>query len=171
VPAEPLPLHVATIGLTRGSSGVLMVESKYPDAEPFWALPGGLVEAGESFPEALVREVREETGLQVEGSCPILATMHILTRPGSPDLVVFVCEIRSWSGELAPNDPDGVTLQAAFVPTDIAIDRLEALPWRNGEPIIRLLRGSPPGGVWVYSRDGAQPWEGISHLVHAPENP
>ena len=31
-----------------------------------WAVPGGYMEAGENFSEACVREVYEETGLQVE---------------------------------------------------------------------------------------------------------
>ena len=36
------------------------------DDNGLWGLPGGAVEPGESLHEALVREVREETGLAVE---------------------------------------------------------------------------------------------------------
>lgn len=31
-----------------------------------WSIPGGLIEVGETLREAVVREVREETGLEVE---------------------------------------------------------------------------------------------------------
>jgi ADP-ribose pyrophosphatase YjhB (NUDIX family) len=46
-----------------GADGVLLQRR---DDNRLWGLPGGGVEPGESVREAVVREVREETGLEVE---------------------------------------------------------------------------------------------------------
>lgn len=48
----------------RGS--VLLVKRGRAPAEGFWSFPGGHICAGESAQEAARREVREETGLDVE---------------------------------------------------------------------------------------------------------
>ncbi|MEV3911920.1 NUDIX hydrolase [Streptomyces canus] len=45
-----------------GPHGLLLIERA---DDGYWAMPGGMVDVGEGFTEAAVREVREETGLEV----------------------------------------------------------------------------------------------------------
>ncbi|SDC99378.1 NUDIX hydrolase [Actinokineospora iranica] len=53
-------------GIVRDSTGrVLLVRRARDPGRGLWSLPGGKVERGETDPEAVVREIREETGLTV----------------------------------------------------------------------------------------------------------
>ncbi len=58
-----------------GERLLMIRRGKEPD-KGRWSLPGGRVEAGESDAEAVVREVREETGLAV-GAGPLVGTVRL----------------------------------------------------------------------------------------------
>ena len=45
---------------------VLLVRRAHPPLQGEWSIPGGLVETGETTQEAVIREVREETGLEIQ---------------------------------------------------------------------------------------------------------
>lgn len=45
---------------------LLLVQRANPPYQGWWSLPGGAIELGEVAQEALHREVREETGLEIE---------------------------------------------------------------------------------------------------------
>lgn len=64
-----------------------------------WALPSGFVDRGEELRRAAVREVREETGLDVE----LGELVGVYSRPGDP-VVFIVYAGRPTGGELAPGD-------------------------------------------------------------------
>ena len=56
---------------------LLMVRRGSGRASGSWAIPGGRVQAGELLAEAVVREVREETG--IDGLCgPILGVLELV---------------------------------------------------------------------------------------------
>ena len=71
--------------IVRDDQGrLLMVQRGHAPSAGTWSVPGGRVESGESDADAVVREVREETGLEVR---PNELVGHV-ERPG-PGGVVY----------------------------------------------------------------------------------
>ena len=56
-------------GIIKNGSGEILIVKRHPKSKTdpeMWELPGGKVERGEFFADALVREIKEETNLDVE---------------------------------------------------------------------------------------------------------
>jgi 8-oxo-dGTP diphosphatase len=58
-----LAAHVVLLSCDAGLWHVLLIQRVRPPFEGCWALPGGHVDAGETFEQAARRELAEETGL------------------------------------------------------------------------------------------------------------
>ncbi len=91
---------------------VLLVRRANEPLRGQWSLPGGAVEAGETLRAAVVREVREETGLEISVG-PVVEVLDRITvdDDGRPRfhyvLIDFLCE--PVGGTLAcASDADGV---------------------------------------------------------------
>src|SRR5438105_399431 len=97
---------------------VLLVRRGHEPLKGEWSLPGGAVELGETLAEALVREVTEETGLEILIG-PVVAVIDRVHR--APDgrieyhfvIVDYLCAPRG--GRLTPaSDAD----EACWAPVD-----------------------------------------------------
>ncbi|GAH12038.1 unnamed protein product, partial [marine sediment metagenome] len=49
-----------------GKGNIVVIKRKYPPFQGFYALPGGFVEQGENLTHALIREIKEETNLDIK---------------------------------------------------------------------------------------------------------
>jgi len=91
--------------LVRGGR-VLLVHRRadkhaFPDR---WDLPGGVVEDGETLLAALVRELREELGVEVSTATARPLAERQVGRPGRP-VVLRGWLLRDWEGEPANRAP------------------------------------------------------------------
>jgi 8-oxo-dGTP diphosphatase len=68
-----------------------------------WEFPGGKLDPGERPEEALIRELREELGIEVEPPCLAPLTFASFTYPSFHLLMpLYVC--RRWSGFVSPKE-------------------------------------------------------------------
>jgi len=119
---------------------LLLIRRGREPGRGLWSLPGGRVEPGESEPEAIVREMAEETGLRIR----VLRLVGRVRRP-SPDGSIY--DIGDYLCEVV--EPDGGTLIAGDDADDarwVDADEYDALPVVQGmREVLEEWDALPPG--------------------------
>jgi len=93
------PLIVAAVALVDGDGRVLVQRRAHGVLEGLWEFPGGKLEPGETPEAALVRELTEELGIDVEAAC--LAPAAFSSEPlGERHLLLLLYVCRKWRGVL-----------------------------------------------------------------------
>src|SRR5437879_6952183 len=77
-PKRPVPAACAIV--FRGSQ-VLLVRRRDPPSQGRWSIPGGAVEVGETVEQAVVRETREETTVEVRPQA-VVAVADFIEKEG-----------------------------------------------------------------------------------------
>ena len=103
-PTRPLP----GVGAVVWREGHVLLERRgQPPAQGIWSIPGGLMELGETAMQAVVREVREECGIEITVG-PVLGLFEPIQRDLDGRIryhyVVIDFVARYRSGELCVGD-------------------------------------------------------------------
>ena len=81
---------------------LLLIKRGHEPGAGLWSLPGGRIEPGETGTQALVREMREETGLTVK----VGRLLGTVSRPGLDGDVIDISDYEATiiTGSLTPGD-------------------------------------------------------------------
>ncbi|MFZ5746721.1 MAG: (deoxy)nucleoside triphosphate pyrophosphohydrolase [Pseudomonadota bacterium] len=101
----PRPLLIVVAAALVDSDGRVLVQRRPPGKAMagLWEFPGGKVEPGETPEAALVRELGEELGIDVEAACcaPAAFASEAL---GERHLLLLLYALRKWRGIPEPRD-------------------------------------------------------------------
>ncbi len=136
--ARGMTLGVRAMLLKDGQ--VVLVRHTYV---PGWYFPGGGVEAGESFGEALAREMAEEAGAFLTGPAELFGLYRNAHADVRDHVALFVC--RDWEQRGALALPNREIVASELFP-------LDALPAETNPGTRARLRevmgGEPPSRDW-----------------------
>ena len=115
---------VAAVVLATKDGKLVLVRRDIEPAIGEWSLPSGYVDRGEAVEDAAVREVKEETGLDIS----LTGLVGLYSHTGSPVvLAAYAAEVVGGTMEPGPE----VRETALFSP-----DRLPALPFPHDDQIL-----------------------------------
>lgn len=91
---KPRNTKLGTLALIKNEKGQILGVSRKYDKNDF-GLPGGTVDEGETVEQGMIREVKEETGLNVISYRPLF-----FSESESGNCLVVVFEVNQYDGEI-----------------------------------------------------------------------
>lgn len=154
-------------GVVRQPSGeVLLVHNVRRDGRSDWSTPGGVVDEGETFVEALTRETYEEAGITVSQWSGPLYRVEVFAPGLGFHLKVEAHLALSFGGEITVDDPDGIVVDARWVDLSAVRNRLDSSSIFVAQPLLAHLHdGIDDGRLFGYQIDGAERGSVVTRVV------
>ena len=134
---KPDEYHLTVLGVLKRPDGRYLITQRKLDKEwgaGWWEVPGGGVNAGEDSRDAVIREIREETGLTVTLDTGFRAVVTYSPKPDvMKDVIYFAAE---YIGGEAHRQVEEVT-ELCWVPVEKAAAHIT---FENDKDVLRKYR-------------------------------
>lgn len=144
--------YVITAAIIRRGDKILLINHgpEYGSSS-YWCLPGGTAEEHENAFECMLREVKEETGLEPKNMVKVaFLTQHINEKRDWQSIVLTYEFSIAEDDQININDPDREILSADFFTTEEAIEKLKGNPFLiMREPLEKYLLNKK-SKIWTY---------------------
>lgn len=128
-PRPALTTDMVIFSYYKGKLLVLLIERKYVPFKGMWAFPGGFVDMDETAEECAYRELKEETGLEIEDLSQLITVSTLGRDPRGRTVSVFFYGFISYENAGIQAGDDAKKVQ--WFPAD----KLPSLAFDHGEII------------------------------------
>jgi 8-oxo-dGTP diphosphatase len=140
-PVHPIP---GVGAIVVGTRGVLLARRDKDPGKGLWSIPGGGVEIGESQIESVIREVKEETGVDCE-VLELISTSDLITK-NDADVIEYHFILNHYmtkaiTQKIQPEYPEGEVgwFHPDKLPSDMASPRIVTLICSQRNRILSIM--------------------------------
>lgn len=119
--------HIGIGVILLNPEGQVLIGKREGSHAPYFSIPGGYLESGESFETAAIREVKEETGLDIVNPAVLCVTNNLQTYREDGLHAISVCLLsKEFSGTLTLMEPEKCSGWQWCDPTNLPEPHFEA---------------------------------------------
>lgn len=134
----------------------LVVKKAYSGLKGRWSLPAGFVNGGETVDEAVVREIKEETGIDCFVSGLIGFRSGVIREEISDNMAIFYCQMKDEEQPLYIQEDELLEVKWLF-PQELMQDEMTSVLLKEmvsnqfEKHQLEVINGINPGDVFGYS--------------------
>lgn len=113
--------------IIENSEGEILIGKRLGTHAPFYSIPGGALELGETFEDAATREIREETNLRIKNPIVIAVANNVQTyKQEGRHTISIILYSNTFSGVLKNREPHKCAAWLWCNPNDVPQPHFEA---------------------------------------------
>lgn len=145
--------YIISSGLIFNDKNQILLAKHKPEfgSDYYWFIPGGTANKKEKALDALKREIKEETNIDIINIDKLVYTIEHTNHKKGWYSDIYVYRIKNWSGDIKINEPDSDTVELKWFDIKQAVDVIKDVPFRvMQEPLISYLKGKKLKKYWAY---------------------